>query len=398
MANCRAVPDTLWLCTSLRPRRLSMNPRFGAISTALAAAALFGAATPLAKVLLGAMSPFMVAGLFYLGSGIGLSAVTVVRWLLKRSGAGNGHRKPAGASASSALTAPVRSIGPLSRAELPWLLGAIAAGGIAGPALLMLGLSSTPAATTSLLLNLEGVLTAVIAWIVFRENVDIPVFLGMVAIVAGGVVLSWQPGESAEPAVPLGALLIVGACLCWAIDNNLTRKVSTHDAMAIASVKGLVAGPVNLAIAWATGATWPPAAAVAAAMVTGLVGYGVSLVLFVVALRQLGTARTGAYFSVAPLFGIALSLLLWPEWPHVAFWVAAVLMTIGIALHVRERHEHDHTHDWLEHAHRHVHDEHHRHEHDFPYEGNKPHTHRHVHPPITHSHAHFPDVHHRHRH
>ncbi|GAB7524024.1 DMT family transporter [Paraburkholderia sp. 2C] len=375
-----------------------MNPRFGAISTALAAAVLFGAATPLAKVLLGAMSPFMVAGLFYLGSGIGLFAVSVVRRLIKPSHAGDGHREPPG-SASTASTAgsagSVGSIAPVSRAEWPWFLGAIAAGGIAGPALLMLGLWSTPAATTALLLNLEGVLTAVIAWVVFRENVDIPVFLGMVAIVAGGVVLSWQPGDTA---VPLGALLIIGACLCWAIDNNLTRKVSTNDAMAIASVKGLIAGPVNLAIAFATGASWPPAAAVAAAMLTGLVGYGVSLVLFVVALRHLGTARTGAYFSVAPLFGVALSLLLWPEWPHVAFWVAAVLMTIGIVLHMRERHEHEHTHDWLEHTHRHVHDAHHRHEHDTPYEGDEPHTHRHVHPPITHSHAHFPDVHHRHRH
>jgi drug/metabolite transporter (DMT)-like permease len=369
-----------------------MNPRTGAISTALAAAVLFGAATPLAKVLLGAMSPFMVAGLFYLGSGIGLFVLRMARRLIKSGHAGDGHRQPeARVDPASRAT----SISPVSRAELPWLLGSIVAGGIAGPALLMLGLSSTPAATTALLLNLEGVLTAVIAWVVFRENVDIPVFLGMVAIVAGGVVLSWQPGDAG---VPLGALLIVGACLCWAIDNNLTRKVSSNDAMAIASAKGLIAGPANLAIAFAAGASWPPAAAVAAAMVTGLVGYGVSLVLFVVALRHLGTARTGAYFSVAPLFGVALSLLLWPEWPHVAFWVAAVLMTIGIVLHVRERHEHEHTHDWIEHAHPHTHDEHHRHKHDFPYEGDEPHTHRHVHPPITHSHAHFPDVHHRHRH
>jgi drug/metabolite transporter (DMT)-like permease len=355
-----------------------MNSRFGAILTALAAAALFGAATPLAKALLGAMSPFMVAGLFYLGSGVGLSAVALVRRMRTPSSSARDSRQHA-----------------FSRAELPWLIGAIAAGGIAGPALLMLGLSSTPAATTALLLNLEGVLTAVIAWVVFRENVDIPVFLGMIAIVAGGLVLSWQPGDAA---IPLGALLIIGACLCWAIDNNLTRKVSTNDAMVIASVKGLVAGPANLAIAFATGASWPAATVAGAAMLTGLVGYGVSLVLFIVALRHLGTARTGAYFSVAPFFGVALSLLLWPEWPHVAFWIAAVLMTIGIALHMRERHEHEHTHDWMEHTHPHVHDEHHQHAHDFPVSGDEPHTHRHVHPPITHSHAHFPDVHHRHRH
>ncbi|KVV36550.1 hypothetical protein WK81_26500 [Burkholderia ubonensis] len=353
-----------------------MHSRFNAIVVALTAAALFGAATPLAKALLGAMSPFMVAGLFYLGSGIGLGAGIVIRRLRRPAvHADTGHA--------------------LKKSELPWLAGAIAAGGIAGPALLMLGLASTPAATSALLLNLEGVLTAVIAWVVFRENVDLQVFLGMVAIVAGGVLLSWKPGAAG---VPTGALLIVGACLCWAIDNNLTRKVSANDAMVIACMKGLVAGPVNIAVAVAAGASRPAATTTAAAMLTGLAGYGVSLVLFVIALRDLGTARTGAYFSVAPLFGVALSLLIWPELPSVAFWIAAALMALGIWLHVRERHDHEHTHERLEHAHRHRHDAHHQHTHDFPYEGDEPHAHPHVHLPITHSHAHFPDIHHRHRH
>ncbi|KVQ86918.1 hypothetical protein BGV67_01720 [Burkholderia ubonensis] len=353
-----------------------MHSRFNAIVVALTAAALFGAATPLAKALLGAMSPFMVAGLFYLGSGIGLGAGIVIRRLRRPAAhADTGHA--------------------LKKSELPWLAGAIAAGGIAGPALLMLGLASTPAATSALLLNLEGVLTAVIAWVVFRENVDLQVFLGMVAIVAGGVLLSWKPGAAG---VPTGALLIVGACLCWAIDNNLTRKVSANDAMVIACMKGLVAGPVNIAVAVAAGASWPAAATTAAAMLTGLAGYGVSLVLFVIALRDLGTARTGAYFSVAPLFGVALSLLIWPELPSVAFWIAAALMALGIWLHVRERHDHEHTHERLEHTHRHRHDAHHQHTHDFPYDGDEPHAHPHVHLPITHSHAHFPDIHHRHRH
>lgn len=353
-----------------------MNSRLSAVFVALAAAALFGAATPIAKALLGSMSPFMVAGLFYLGSGVGLGMGIVARRL---------RRADARARASHRI----------QKAELPWLMGAIVTGGVVGPALLMLGLASTSAATSSLLLNLESVLTAVIAWVVFRENVDLQVFLGMVAIVAGGMLLSWHPGQVA---VPVGALLIVGACLCWAIDNNLTRKVSANDAMVIACLKGLIAGPVNLAIAFATGAALPAAGIVGAAMLTGLAGYGVSLVLFVVALRHLGTARTGAYFSVAPLFGVALSLVLWPELPSVSFWFAAALMALGVWLHVRERHEHEHSHDFLEHTHRHRHDEHHRHEHDFPYAGDEPHTHPHVHLPITHSHAHFPDIHHRHQH
>ena len=353
-----------------------MNSRLGAVLTALTAAALFGAATPFAKALLGTMSPFMVAGLFYLGSGVGLGVGIIGRRMRPASAqTGHDHR--------------------IQKNELPWLAGAIVAGGVAGPALLMLGLSSTPAATSSLLLNLEGVLTAVIAWVVFRENVDLQVFLGMAAIVAGGVLLSWTPGERG---VPAGALLIVGACLCWAVDNNLTRKVSANDAMMIACLKGLIAGPVNLVIAIALGASLPPAITVGAAMITGLAGYGVSLVLFVVALRHLGTARTGAYFSVAPLFGVAISLLIWPERPSVIFWIAAALMALGIWLHVRERHEHKHRHEPMEHSHRHRHDEHHLHEHNFPYDGDEPHTHPHVHLPITHSHAHFPDIHHRHQH
>ena len=353
-----------------------MNSKVNAIVIALTAAALFGAATPLAKALLGAMSPFMVAGLFYLGSGIGLGIGILFRRFRQ----------------TAQQTEPAQR---LQKAELPWLAGAIAAGGVAGPALLMLGLSSTPAATSALLLNLEGVLTAVIAWVIFKENVDLQVFLGMVAIVAGGAVLSWHPGAAG---VPVGALLIVGACLCWAIDNNLTRKVSANDAMVIACLKGLIAGPVNIAIAVTTGATAPTLPTTAAAMLTGLGGYGVSLVLFVVALRNLGTARTGAYFSVAPLFGVALSLLIWPEMPSATFWIAAALMALGIWLHVRERHVHEHMHERMEHTHRHRHDEHHQHAHDFPYEGDEPHTHPHVHLPITHSHAHFPDIHHRHRH
>ncbi|RKP49602.1 DMT family transporter [Pararobbsia silviterrae] len=349
---------------------------------ALLAAVLFGATTPLAKALLGTLSPFVVAGLFYLGSGAGLAITICVKRCLRRD-------------------AVEREADVIEAREWPWLLGAIAAGGVAGPALLMIGLQGTPAVTTSLLLNLEGVLTAVIAWIVFRENVDRQIALGMFAIVAGGVLLAWQPGTLR---VPVGALWIAAACLCWAIDNNLTRKVSDHDAMKIACLKGLVAGTANLAIArvadvhGADALTLRDGALIGAAMLTGFAGYGVSLVLFVVALRHLGTARTGAYFSVAPLFGVVLSLILWPVVPPLAFWIAGGLMMIGVWLHLRERHEHAHTHEALAHSHRHRHDAHHDHEHDFEWDGVEPHVHPHRHAPITHSHAHYPDIHHRHRH
>ncbi|SAL47413.1 DMT family transporter [Caballeronia humi] len=353
-----------------------MYSRHQAAFTALLAAALFGATTPLAKTLLGTLSAFMVAGLFYLGSGLGLAIAILIRRTRRTEAAKQNESR-------------------IQRAEIPWLIGAIAAGGVAGPALLMLGLSTTPAASSSLLLNLEGVLTAVIAWVVFRENVDVQIFLGMVAIVTGGIVLSWQPGDAG---VSPGALLIVAACLAWAVDNNLTRKVSANDAMVIACLKGLVAGCVNLCIALLLGAHLPSAGRAAAAMLTGFAGYGVSLVLFVVALRNLGTARTGAYFSVAPIFGVGLSLVLWPEWPPLPFCIAAALMGLGIWLHIRERHEHTHIHEALAHNHRHRHDEHHQHTHDFEWDGREPHTHPHRHAPLTHAHAHFPDIHHRHIH
>jgi drug/metabolite transporter (DMT)-like permease len=344
---------------------------------ALAAALLFGASTPLAKTLTGAISPILLAGLLYLGSGLGLAGVLLVRRLTRKAD-------------TPARTAPV-----IPRREIPWLLGAILAGGVAGPALLMTGLAQTGAAPASLLLNVEGVFTALIAWCVFKENADRKIVLGMIVIVAGGVLLSWQPdAASLSPS----ALLIVAACACWAIDNNLTRNVSSNDAVLIACLKGLVAGTCNTGFALAAGGTLPPTPPLVSAMLIGFAGYGVSLALFVVALRHLGTARTGAYFSVAPLFGVVIALLIWPEMPGILFWAAAALMALGVWLHLRERHEHEHVHEPTEHSHAHRHDAHHQHTHDFPWDGKEPHVHAHKHEALVHKHPHYPDIHHRHRH
>jgi drug/metabolite transporter (DMT)-like permease len=341
---------------------------------ALTAALLFGASTPVAKLLSGQMASLLLAGLLYLGSGVGLGALLVLRRLRAANGAEPMH---------------------IPRRELPWLLGAIVCGGMLGPALLMWGLTLTDGATASLLLNVEAVLTAVLAWVVFRENAGCRVVAGMAAIVAGGLLLSWEPGGAALSA---GALLIVGACLCWAVDNNLTRKVSAYDAMLVAGVKGLLAGACNTALALAGAAVLPPLPAAGAAMLVGFLGYGLSLMLFVVGLRTLGTARTGAYFSVAPLFGVLVSLVIWPQPPSLRFWAAAALMAGGVWLHIRERHEHVHSHEALEHAHLHRHDDHHRHGHDDGVDGAEPHAHRHRHEALTHGHPHYPDIHHRHGH
>jgi drug/metabolite transporter (DMT)-like permease len=339
------------------------------IVAALASAALFGASTPLAKLLLGELPPLMLAGLLYLGSGVGLAA-----WIGLRGFRGS----------------------LLARADWPWLAGAILAGGIVGPALLMYGLALTDAGTASLLLNLEAVLTATIAWLVFRENVDRRVFLGMAAIVAGGVLLSWDQAPRAGGGA--GPLLIAAACLAWAVDNNLTRRVSGGDAATLACLKGLVAGAVNLGLAFAAGAFFPSLFSIAAGGALGLAGYGLSLALFIVALRHLGTARAGAYFSVAPFFGAALAVVLLNETTNAAFWVAAGLMALGVWLHLTERHAHDHVHEPMEHAHEHVHDAHHQHEHGAAWDGREPHAHPHRHRRLAHSHPHYPDLHHRHGH
>jgi len=344
---------------------------------ALGAALLFGASTPLAKLLVGDVPALLLAGLLYLGSGLGLSLLLIVRWV----------RQTASGHAATHLGIP--------RKEIPWLLGAIVFGGMLGPALLMLGLARASGTAASLLLNVEGVLTAVMAWLVFRENADRQIVLGMVAIVAGGVVLSWEPGGAT---FSTGALFILGACLCWAIDNNLTRKVSTNDAMLVAGLKGLVAGSCNTALALAGGASLPALQTIGASLVVGFFGYGLSLTLFVVGLRVLGTARTGAYFSVAPLFGVLISVFIWPDVPSPRFWVAAALMAFGVWLHVRERHLHAHTHDPLEHSHQHRHDQHHQHQHAFAWSGDGPHAHMHRHEVLTHKHPHYPDIHHRHVH
>lgn len=346
------------------------------IAAALAAAVLFGAGTPLSKLLMAETGPWLLAGLLYLGSGLGLWAVRVLR------------RAPA-----------VR----LAAAERGWLIGAIVAGGVVGPVLLMLGLSRLPAAHVSLLLNAEGVMTALLAWFAFKENFDRRIALGMLAIVAGSAVLSW-PGEhgamrGSDAWWP--ALAVLGACLAWGVDNNLTRKVSLTDASFIAMSKGLAAGTTNLVLALWIGAAWPTTGTVLAAGLLGFASYGASLVLFVIGLRHLGTARTGAYFSVAPFVGALLSIALLGEpitWPLL---LAGLLMAVGVALHLTERHAHEHQHELQEHEHEHVHgacDLHHDHEHVPPVQAGTRHAHPHRHEPLAHSHAHYPDAHHRHSH
>ena len=341
---------------------------------ALLAALLFGSSTPFSKLLLNKFEPILLAGFLYLGSGLGLSI-----WSLLHGESNHEQAEEA----------------RLSRKDFPWLAGAILSGGVVGPIFLMVGLRITPASSVSMLLNLEAVFTAVLAWFLFKENFDRRIALGMIAIVLGGAVLSWS--WTSQTRLPWGSIAIVGACLAWAIDNNLTRNVSSANPLHIAAAKGLVAGVVTLIIAFWLGASLPQFRAIGSAALLGFFAYGVSLALFVLALRYIGTARTGAYFSVAPFAGAAFSIVLLREAITVRFLSAAVLMVIGVWLHLTERHEHEHIHEAMEHEHRHSHDEHHQH-HDDPALLAQSHTHVHRHERLRHGHSHYPDIHHRHEH
>jgi drug/metabolite transporter (DMT)-like permease len=346
-----------------------------AVLYALASAALFGLSTPAAKVLVGSVHPAVLAGLLYCGAGIGVAALRRILPSKTISGA------------------PEVALG---RSELPWLAGAIFAGGVVGPLLLMVGLARTDAAAASLLLTLEGVATALMAWFIFHENFDRRIALGMAFLVAGAAVLSW----SGTPTLGtfIGPLAIVSACLCWGLDNNLTRKVSLADPQQVVELKGLIAGPFNLVLGLSIGAQIPGLCAVTVAGVVGFLGYGVSLALFVVALRHLGTARTGAYFSTAPFLGSVAAVLVLGEPVTAQLVTAGILMAVGVVLHLTEHHEHEHLHEPIAHAHPHRHDEHHRHSHNATDPPGEPHTHFHQHGRMRHAHPHMPDMHHVHRH
>jgi drug/metabolite transporter (DMT)-like permease len=350
------------------------NQRYAFI--ALAAAALFGASTPLAKLLIGELSPLALAGLLYLGSGLGLLAARLAN-LARR-----GSDKPAAEA-------------PLTPGDYPWLAAAVLAGGVVAPVLLLWGLAGTGAAAASLLLNFEGVITMLVAALLFGEAVGGRVWAAGALMLAGASVLSWN--SQAELRFSPHALAIIGACLCWALDNNFTRKISAGDPVVLAMVKGLAAGSFNLALAFALGFRPPGAAALAGALGVGFLGYGVSLVLFILALRHLGAARTAAHFSTAPFIGATIAILGLGETITISFAIALALMLAATWIVLTERHEHEHAHEYLAHIHRHVHDEHHQHAHRDD-EGPEPHTHWHEHPPMTHSHPHLPDLHHRHKH
>lgn len=307
------------------------------IAYACGAAALFGVTTPLAKLLLADVGPLLLAALLYLGAGLGVAVQRAV-----------GHMRGG---------APVGG-------ERRIVLLAILAGGLLAPALQMLGLAHMPAAPAALLLNAESALTVIFARVWFGEHLGRRVSVGLAFVIAGVVLLS-QDGDM-RLAVGWAPVAVLGACACWAIDNNLTRAAARVDPTWMASAKGFGAGGANLVLAIIVGGSRPGAGTVVAALLLGAFGYGLSLTLFIRALRALGAARTSGYFALAPFVGAAVALLLGGAVPA-HFWPGAALVAIGMLLHVTERHVHPHQHQYAgvvqEHEHAHYPDSEHWHDH-----------------------------------
>ncbi len=346
------------------------SPNLTGAAFGLGAAALFGASAPLAKLLLVRCGPLMLSALLYLGAAAALCAMKAL-----------GIRSDASREAR------------LQRSDWRPLVGMVTLGGMLGPLLMLLGLQRISALAGSLLLNFEAPFTAALAVLLFREHLGRRGLYAMLAIVTGALLLAWQPG--AFRADWIGTIAIIGACLCWGFDNNLTQLVSIRDPAAVALIKALGAGGCMLAVAIAAGSAFPPLRDVAGALVLGALSYGCSLYLAVRAMRELGAAREAAYFATAPFIGALLSMAVFEQLPRASELIAAASMAAGILLLLREQHRHTHVHTELIHDHLHVHDEHHAHHATAVAE---PHSHAHRHAPLIHEHAHAPDAHHRHVH
>ncbi|MBI2842672.1 MAG: EamA family transporter [Armatimonadetes bacterium] len=346
------------------------------ILQAIMAAVLFGASTPFAKLLLDSVHPLALAGLLYLGSGIGSVLVMLAQRFM--------HQRE-------------QTEAPLTRSDLPWLFGAVAAGGVAAPITLMLSLKATPAATASLLLNFEGVATVLIAACFLGEAVGRRVWAAAACVTFAGALLSSD--LSGRWGISPGAVGVVAACIFWGIDNNLTRNISAKDPLQIVAIKGLCAGLFSLSLATVIGQPLPSVGNAMMAMLLGFVSYGASIMLFILALRSLGAARTSSYFGAAPFLGAVLSFVLFRTLPNAFFVLSIPFMVVGVALLLTEEHAHVHEHLTVEHEHRHRHDGlHHAHLHEEEKNPNETHSHQHRHEANRHSHPHAPDIHHRHEH
>ncbi len=291
-----------------------MNTPHGyAIAQALLAALLFGASAPLAKLLLGSIEPIVLAGFLYLGSGLGVLVVKILQRV-----------------SNAPLSADTR----ITRPDWKWLAGAVLSGGVAAPIVLLFSLRQTPASTASLLLNFESVYTTFIATIVFKEVVSRRALWVVFSITIASILLSLD--TSGQWGISLGALGILGACVLWGIDNNFTRNIAAKDPLMIVLVKGFGAGSYSLLLAFGLRNAMPSAPVILGALLLGSISYGMSIVLFIRAMRGLGAARTSALFGTSPLAGVILSFLLLRENPSALFLIALPLIVFAIVILMRE--------------------------------------------------------------
>ncbi|MDD4004859.1 MAG: DMT family transporter [Elusimicrobiaceae bacterium] len=349
----------------------SGNPHGPAL--ALTAAALFGVSPVLIKPVVGESSPVLAAGLLYLGAAAGLSFIAL--------------KKP---------NRIIRAVAQLPADKKLALACAVISGGILAPLCLVWGIKLASAFEVSLWLNLETVATTVLAWLVFKEHVSREVWLGMLLLAAGAALLGFGPADG--QGFSAAGLLIALACLLWGLDSNLTRELDSLPAPELVWLKSAAAGTANVMLAFSLGTARATAGQTAALMGIGAMSYGASLLLYIHALRRIGTSRTGAYFSAGPFFGLIFAVVFLGERPAAAQWLAAGIMAGGLTLLYRERHLHRHRHEPVTHTHHHAHDDcHHAHTHH-DITPSKGHTHSHTHEPLTHTHPHYPDTHHRHAH
>lgn len=351
--------------------------KFYPVMMALLSSILFGASAPITKILLGKIEPIPLASLLYLGSGLGLLIFQTSNSLIKKQRINEA---------------------PLKKKDFIWLSGAIVAGGIVAPIILMNSLKITPASTASLLLNFEAVATTIIAIIFFKENAGRQIISAVVLITLASIVLSWDFKN--QWGFSIGSLGVILACFCWGVDNNFTRNISLKNPFSIVTIKGIVAGSFSLLLSIILKNQMPELKIIIIAMVIGFFCYGLSIVLFVFAMRDLGSARTSALFGTAPFIGSVLSFILLGDIPSSMFFISLPIMIIGTILLLKEEHNHLHIHEPIQHEHRHNHtDNHHYHEHtDGQVIINGYHSHLHTHKVADHTHPHSPDIHHRHAH
>jgi drug/metabolite transporter (DMT)-like permease len=338
------------------------------------AAALFGASAPFSKLMLSNISPLQLAGVLYLGSGFSLLVIKLIK----------------NASYTTDNSAK------LEKKDFPWLAGAVVSGGILAPICLLFGLSITPAATASILLNFEAVATALIATLFFHEHLGKKVIYALILLTLASLILTFEP--SGKIGISWGAILIIAACAFWGIDNNLTRNISSKDPLTIVIVKGTVAGIFSILLSVLMKNPVPSVTTVTGGLILGGLSYGISLILFILTLKEIGASRASALFASAPFIGAIISFMLFWNFPSLNFIIAVPIMLFGTFLLFSETHLHSHTHEAIEHEHSHNHvDEHHMHQH-----GNLSkdivHSHKHFHELIVHTHNHMPDIHHRHIH